>query len=250
LEPSAQLNNNLRNAVKEVQCHLGYALTDSVCALGEGVATFLSAAISDKMFNLQDKANIKFKHNAHIYIQPSNDFGQENVKFKLNLETGKLDNMRSLNIVGPQTIDISDKRQHIFYRYSPTYEEASIASVLWDLYDQVGVRNPANLNDDKISIDLAKLLSAVLLADFVLGFGITVNDAYGSIVDPNKNLINQANKIEFDKIFANFGICIDGNDDGKCTNDEVKNGRSAWKARFLGNGQNIVFEYAKNPGRP
>lgn len=37
----------------------------------------------------------------------------------------------------------------------------------------------------------------------------------------------------YDKIFANFGICTDSNDNGVCTPEEVKQrgGRTDWKSR-------------------
>jgi hypothetical protein len=193
-------------------CHLGYAYTDSSCAFLEGQADFISAAISDT--SLKDGQHQYFINNADRFVW----FDGQKPIFT-NLEFDEDDNP-----VGPR---IKKATNPPFFNYAYPFEEFNIANLLWDLYDK-------RADGEQVSRPLNVILPSILSNNVV-----TVSDAYNS-------LLNSAgiSKLSLDSLYAKFDLCLDGYifrnspdpiiipKDGRCDVNEVKDGRTAWSARF------------------
>ena len=214
--------NNLIGQRRD-SCHLGYAYSDSSCAFLEGQAHFISAAISDT--SLKDGIHSYFKNRADEFVWLD---GQDRiVSTSLEIDEGD-------SPVGPR---IEKAANPPFFNYVYLFEEFNIANLLWDLYDK-------KADGERVSMPLNILLSSILSSNVV-----TVSDAYTS-------LLNSAgiSKLSLDSLYAKFDLCLDGYifsrnspdpviipKDGRCDVNEVKDGRTAWTARF--SEANIDFGY-------
>ena len=179
-----------KNRLNPGKCHYGYAQVDSSCAINEGLASFLSAAIIDN--ELTDAGHVFYNNNANVFQDA----------------TGEVDLLQFNHMVGAP---ILAAKSPPFFTYNPLTsgpdEEFSVASLLWHLY---------KIDDNKISdmVNIALSPSIVTTVDL---YKVLSNSKLSGIGDINT-------------IFADFGICVDSNNDGKCTPGEVKQGLTDWQS--------------------
>jgi hypothetical protein len=140
--------------------------------------------------------------------------------FDIDLESKK-------HIVGPL---ISTKPP--IFEWDRFAEENSISSLLWDLYDKTP-------KEEMISIHPSLIIENAFISN-------TLDDLYKRLID-----FKIINKNQVEKLFADFGICIDKNQrnsQGMCNINEV-NGKSSWTAYYEPESldRKILFGYEERP---
>lgn len=182
-------------------CHAGYAVLNSGCAINEGFASFMAATITDVM--LADPAHEAYRAFPMLVSLAGG--------FDLEFDFGIVGNYLLLT-------DGSTILEH-----SPLNEEMSVASLLWDIYDDA--------QEDPVNISLASLWGILTNPNnnpnptnppYIF---TTMADLYALL--RNSEILNP---LHIDVLFARRDICIDANQDKVCDGQDSIFGRTAWTA--------------------